>query len=232
MFVQFFKNDYFLPSNYRPISLLNTMEKVFERILFKYIFNYLNENRSLHSINQHFCLATPKLSVKCKGLIFKLTRAGINGKLLDCLFDYLSNRRQKVILPGGQSNAHYINVGVPQGSILGPLLFLVFINDIVEKIESGINLFADNTSLSLIIRDPNDAGRILQRHPEGINNRAETWLVKSNSSKSESLITRKNYQSTHSDLCMSNVNIENMQSNKHLGFHLSNDGSWDLHVKK
>ena len=138
-----------------------------------------------------------------KGLIFILSRAGINGKLLDWLFDYLSNRRQKVILPGGQSNAQYIKAGVPQGSILGQLLFLVFINDVVENIEWGINLFADNTSLSLIIRIPNDAGQSLQRYIEKINNWAETWLVKFNPSKSESLIIkRKNAQNTHTDLCI------------------------------
>ena len=123
-----------------------------------------------------------------KGLIFKLRRAGINGKLLDWLSNYLSNRRQKVILPGGQSNAQYINAGVPQGSILGLLLFLVFINDIVENIESGINLFADDTSLSLIIRNPNDAGRILQRDIEKINKWAETWLVKFNPSNLNLLV--------------------------------------------
>ena len=101
-----------------------------------------------------------------EGLIFKLSHGGINGKLLEWLLNYLSNRRQKVILPGGQSNAQYINVGVPQRPILGPLLFLVFINDFVENIESAINLFADDTSLSLIIRNPNDAGQILQRDIE------------------------------------------------------------------
>ena len=110
---------------------------------------------------------------------------------------------------------------------------MVFINgDIVENIESGINLFADDTSLSLFIRDPNDAGQILQIDIEKINKWAETWLVKFSPSKSESLITtRKNAENTYPDLSMSNINIENVQSHKHLGFHLSNDGSWDLQIK-
>ena len=167
--------------------------------LYNKICNALDEGLEIRFI--FFGISKAFDKVWHTGLIFKLSRAGINGKLLDWLSNYLSNRRQKVILPGGQSNAQYINAGVPQGSILGPLLFLVFINDIVENIESGINLFADDNSLSLIIHNPNDAGRILQRDIEKINKWAETWLVKFNPSKSESLIiTRKNAQNSHLDL--------------------------------
>ena len=99
--------------------------------------------------------------------------------------DYLSNRCQRVVLPGCKSNTKYVNAGVPQGSILGPLLFLVYINDIVENIESGINLFADHTSLSLVVRNPDDAGNTLQNDINKINTWADIWLVKFNLNKSE-----------------------------------------------
>ena len=69
-----------------------------------------------------------------KCLIYKLKRAGINGLLLDWLSDYLTNRKQRVVILGGRSDWQFIRAGVPQGSILGPLLFLLYINDIVADI--------------------------------------------------------------------------------------------------
>ena len=84
-----------------------------------------------------------------KGLLCKLRAAGISGSLLSWFESYLSERRQRVILPGTQSDWNYIYAGVPQGSILGPLLFLLYINDIVKDIQSNIRLFADDTSLLL-----------------------------------------------------------------------------------
>lgn len=68
------------------------------------------------------------------GLIHKLKAAGISGKLLKWFVSYLENRKQRVVLPVAQSNWNFIHAGVPQGSILGPLLFLLYINDIVSEI--------------------------------------------------------------------------------------------------
>ena len=97
-----------------------------------------------------------------KGLLFKLQRAGISGKLLSWFSNYLSNRYQRVVIPRGISSLCHVQAGVPQGSILGPLLFLVYINDIVDDIQSNINLFADDTSLSMVVDDPTNVGNMLQ----------------------------------------------------------------------
>ena len=78
-----------------------------------------------------------------KGLLFKLRKAEINGELLDWLSNYLTNRKQRVVIPGAVSNWIFIKAGVPQGSILGSLLFLLYINDIVVDIHANIRLFAD-----------------------------------------------------------------------------------------
>ena len=68
-----------------------------------------------------------------EGLIFKLKQNGVTGKLLKLLANYLSNRKQRVVLIGKHSDLELINSGVPQGSVLGTLLFLVYINYISDR---------------------------------------------------------------------------------------------------
>ena len=121
-----------------------------------------------------------------RGLLYKLRRAGITGSLLSWFSHYLQDRKQRVVLPGASSNWSSVQAGVPQGSILGPLLFLLYINDIVEDIHSSIRLFADDTSLYIIVEDPLDAAVTLNSDLSKIHRWASQWLVTFNPSKSES----------------------------------------------
>ena len=75
------------------------------------------------------------------GLLFKLKQNGISGGLLKFFENYLHNRKQRVIINGYQSDNSLIESGVPQGSVLGPLLFLIYINDLEKNITSNINFF-------------------------------------------------------------------------------------------
>ena len=88
-----------------------------------------------------------------KGLIYKLRQNGFSGNLMALLTDFLSNRKQGVVLNGQHSSWADIKAGVPQGSILGPLLFLVYINNLTENLHSNLKLFADDTSLFSIVAD-------------------------------------------------------------------------------
>ena len=129
-----------------------------------------------------------------KGVLFKLYHAGVRGRLLKWFTEYLSNRQQRVVLNGSVSelSVSVLKAGVPQGSILGPLLYLVYINDIVDDLESNISLFADDTSLSLEIDNPDICGMQLQSDINKITEWALRWIVKFNPLKSKSLvITRK-----------------------------------------
>ena len=106
---------------------------------------------------------------------------------------YLLSRKQRVHIPGGSSHWFPIEAGVPRNSILGPLLFLIYINDIVTNIKSTVRLFADDISLYLIVNEPVEAARCLNSDLELIYQWAERWLVKCNATESELLlVTRPN----------------------------------------
>ena len=96
-----------------------------------------------------------------EGLLFKLRSMGISGELYNLLGNYLSDRFERVILNGQASSWRLVIAGVPHGSILGPLLFLVYINDLPNELKSSVTLFADNTSLFTIVKDKNETANTL-----------------------------------------------------------------------
>ena len=96
-----------------------------------------------------------------RGLLCKLKAAGDTGTVLKWFQSYLSHRKQRIVLPGVLSDWQNNKSGVPQGSILGPLLFLVFINDTVSDINSNIRLFADDTTSFIIVENPLTAAIVL-----------------------------------------------------------------------
>ena len=81
------------------------------------------------------------------GLIYKLKSYGVEKNLLNLIQNYLTNRQQRVLLNGRTSKLTNILAGVPQGSVLGPLLFLIYINDLPDGLKSICKIFADDTSL-------------------------------------------------------------------------------------
>ena len=136
------------------------------------------------------------------------------------------------MIPGVISDLKHICAGVQQGFIFGPLLFLVYINNIVEEIQSNINSFADDTCLSMFVGKPSAAGTILQNDINRIILWADKWLVRFNPSNPESLIiSRKRNKPTHPDLLMYNTVIPQVNILKHLGVFISSDVSWDNHLE-
>ena len=122
-----------------------------------------------------------------EGLLFKLAVIGCSKSLLKWFTSHLSGRRQRVVINGMISDWASIFAGVPQGSFLGPLLFLIFINDIVYNIQSNIRLFTDITSLYIIVENPNTAALTLNSDLGTIHHWDGNWLVDFNPTKTTSL---------------------------------------------
>ena len=118
-----------------------------------------------------------------KGLLFKLKQSVISGNLFNWFKNYLSGRSQRVVINGSNSDWLSINAGVPQWFILDPLLFIICINDIVHGIDAQIKLFADDTSLYLVVDDPIETVETLNGDLDKINIWSEKWLVKFNPQK-------------------------------------------------
>ena len=87
-------------------------------------------------------------------MILKLKQNGISGKLLKLFERFLFNRKQRVVLNGSHSDYSVIESGVPLGSVLGPLIFLSYINDLERNIKSHVKSLADDTMLFSIVKDP------------------------------------------------------------------------------
>ena len=210
-------------SNYRPISLLSNIDKIFVKVLYKRLHNFLSKHnvlfpqqfgfRKSHSTSHAVLSITQKLfdaldsgkfayavfidlekafdTVDHSILLDKLHHYGIRGLPLSLLKSYLSDRSQFVSVSGVNSSTTAVKHGVPQGSVLGPLLFLIYINDLSRAIRHGDVLhFADDTNLLHI----NYSLPLLQKLCEKDLRQLCVWLnankISLNASKTEFLCFR------------------------------------------
>ena len=264
------KKDKQTVSNYRPISLLPLFAKVFERIVFKNLYNFLISNKLItknqsgftpgdsgtnqllsliNDIHKAFddnrCLEVRSVyldmskafdKVWHEGLLFKLKQNGIDGKLLQFFQSYLSNRRQRVVLNGRSSDWAPIQSGVPQGSVLGPLLFLIYINDLECGIKSQIKFFADDTSLYSVVTDPITSAAELNHDLEIINNWAKQWKMSFNPDPTkpaeEILFSQKKSTVHHPPLFFNGSEVKRVTDHKHLGLILDPKLNFAAHINE
>ena len=137
---------------------------------------------------------------------------GISGELLNLLENYLSDRYQRVVLNGQTSSWTPVLAGVPQGSILGPLLFLIYINDLPNDLKSNAKLFADDTSLFTVVNDKNGSANILNNDLIAISKWAFNWKMLFNpdpkNPAQEVLFSRKKQAQIHPTINLNNVEVE------------------------
>ena len=167
-----------------------------------------------------------------KGLLFKLRKCGIDGRLLLWFQDYLSNRMQRVVINGQNSNWNIIGAGVPQGSVLGPLLFLLYINVIVQSVtHCNIRLFADDTCIFIEVNDRDEAAELINADLKKIHEWSKKWLINFAPSKTKSLIisTKKDFN-LNPPLFLNNQHIEEVKSHTYLGVTFCRNLRWSAHI--
>jgi hypothetical protein len=169
-------------------------------------------------------------TVDHKILLSKLKHYGIRGVANNWFKSYLSNRQQSVRIGSVLSDKEIIAYGVPQGSVLGPILFLLFINDISSGAESGDpTLFADDSSLFYSSNDRNKLEKIINKDLDKISK----WLISNklslNVSKSNFIIFGKSKNISLS-ISLNGVSLLQKDCVKYLGIYLDSKLSWKNHI--
>ena len=139
-----------------------------------------------------------------KGLLYKLDKYGIAGNINKWFASYLDGRKQKVLVNGSTSSWKEIKAGVPQGTVLGPLLFLLYINDLPDNLDNPSRLFADDTSLLKVHRPNEDVTMSLNQDMEKINIWTKQWKMSLNPKKTEAM-TISNFRNPQ----VQNLSIDN-----------------------
>ena len=260
----FKKLDPSIVKNYRPISLLNTISKIYEKAVFDKVYPYLLSNKLLSPFNSGFIKLDGAINrliamidsihkgfddrensllisldiskafdrVWHQGLLFKLKQCGITGNLLAWFQSYLTNRRQRVRVGGKLSNTLPITSGVPQGSILGPILFLVYVRDMCEGLTSNAHQFADDITLIYHFTNPILASTVVNSDLHKIQLWAEQWRVTFNPDKTFFLLmSLKKLKPIINNIFFCNKTISESNHITTLGLTICNNLNWDMHIK-
>ena len=162
-------------------------------------------------------------------MINKLNFYGIRGELLSWLEDFLSDRYQSVIIEGFQSSTTKVTSGVPQGSVLAPLLFLCFINDLPENIKNKIKLYADDVLLYSTINSLDDCHQ-LQADLNTLEQWANRWRIVFNPSKCEYLKITNKLHSISTQYHIQKHTIKEVTHAKYLGVIIDQHLTWNEHT--
>ena len=226
------------------MSLLCVLGKIFKCIIFKHVYNHqllelCHKFSSALDERMHVCVVSLDISkafdkVWHKGLLFKLKQCGIQGNILGVISSYLSDRWQCVLINGQFSDWLKILAGVPQGSVLGSLLFLMFINDITTVVTNcNVRLFANDTCLFTTVKDHRESAELINQDLKSIKESAKQWLVTFSPSKTGSMVVslKPHAQNSHPRLIFYNMPIGHVRAHKHIGLWISHNLKWHQHIE-
>lgn len=164
-------------------------------------------------------------------LMRKLWNYGIRGNTHRWISTFLMDRKQRVVVDGETSDWVRVDSGVPQGTVLGPVLFLAFINDLPSAVDAQVRLFADDAVLYRPVCSTDDCSA-LQQDLHKLEEWEATWCMKFNADKCNCItITRKKKKLSY-NYQLHNLTLERVNSATYLGVELSSDLTWSHHINK
>ncbi len=266
------KDDETLFTNYRPISLLPAISKIFEKVLFKQMYDYFQQKKLFYNAQYGFRTGhSPEYAafelvdrimtnldrkntpigifidlskafdtIDHKILVDKLRYYGFTDKAADLIENYLSNHQQYVQMDDVISNLCQVTTGIPQGSILGPLLFIIYMNDIAQASDLfEFILYADDTSLTTSIEIVLKKNTVTSLQ-DSINHelhKLSIWLklnkLSLNIQKTKFMVFRTiNKRIPDLELHIEGTPIERVFEFNFLGITLDDQLKWNKHIDK
>lgn len=252
--------------NYRPVSVLPTISKIFEKLVYARIVDYLDKFSILSDSQFGFrkgrstAMALTLISDKIQqekndkkftvGVFLDLSKAfdtmdhgilmkklyhyGIRGTAYDWISNYLSHRKQFVSYNDTKSDYENVTCGVPQGSILGPLLFLLYVNDIVNVSDIAyLLLYADDTNIFISDQCLRNATNNLNNELTKYNEWFQINKLSLNIAKTKAMVftpSNRSYDATSTPIKIDNVVIEHVEHAKFLGVIIDNKLVWKQHI--
>ena len=169
------------------------------------------------------------------GLIYKLRRNGVSGQFLKLIQRFLADRMQRTVLNGKTSQWGKISAGALQGSILGPLSFLVYINDLTTDLKCNVKLFVDDTSIFSVVLDPNECAADLNHDLDLIKRWARDWRMSFNPDPTKQAVEvtfcKKKISVDHSPIFFNDVTATKVEEHKHLGIVLDIQLTFSSHIQ-
>ncbi len=159
-------------------------------------------------------------------LLHKLDFYGIRGQIKNWIASFLTNRLQRVAVNGEYSSWHQVLSGVPQGTVLGPHLFLLFINDIQNAVRGVTRLFADDCLIYHQIKSTDDE-KLFQADLDRLIGWATTWGMRFNASKCKTMRISRKRNPGEPSYEMDGVRLEATKESTYLGIQIQNDLGWE-----
>lgn len=191
------------------------------------IVNNMQKGTQTDVIVMDFSKAFDKVSHN--RLIKKLDHYGISGLTNSWIHDFLSGRKQRVVVNGVSSEECSVTSGVPQGSVLGPSLFLFYINDLPNNIKSQVRLFADDTVVYLTMK-PKSNNIVLQNDLDKLIEWEEKWKMEFHPQKCQTIHITRNKHPIKNKYTLHGHTLESVSSAKYLGVTITSDLKWNKHI--